>query len=30
MDMLKEDDNPKLGDYLALRDFKDVFVDEVP
>jgi hypothetical protein len=30
MDIQNEDDKPKLEDYVVLRNFKDVFVDEIP
>jgi hypothetical protein len=30
MDIHNEEDKPKLEDYVVLRNFKDVFVDEIP
>jgi hypothetical protein len=30
MDIQNEEDKPKLKDYVVLRNFKDVFVDEIP
>ena len=28
--LLEKEDNPKLEDFAVLREFKDMFVDEIP
>ena len=30
MNLLEKEDNPKLEDFVVLREFKDMFVDEIP
>jgi hypothetical protein len=30
MNLLEKEDNPKLEDFAVLREFKDMFVDEIP
>jgi hypothetical protein len=30
MNLLEKEDNPKLEDFVVLREFRDMFVDEIP
>jgi hypothetical protein len=30
MNLLKKEDKPKLEDFVVLREFRDMFVDEIP